>query len=394
MLDQKEYRRAIDLYEQCIEINLALQNQMEAGSDLVNLAIAYMMLPSDSAEIFFLKALRILQGSGNTGGLMAAKFNYANYLKNQGKIEAARNVYREVLETCTHQNILKGKIYANNQLGRIAAMQKDQSRASFHFSEAIRLARENKQTADLIALYKEAFEGFLELQDVSNARQYFVLWEHLRDSTMKIARDEAVIRYQTLYESEKISKKNELLEHELRENDLYKLIYLIIALLFIFSTVGLIMYIRAGNRETRLLIEHYRQRLATHSSTTTTPKPAGSTMNKHEDECILEELHQRIVQDRLFCQPDLTADKLSELLGISRKRLSSILHEHLQMNFNGLLNYYRIEEAKRELLLPENSKYTIESIGQKVGFSTRQTFYVIFRQYTGLTPVAYRKRKS
>ena len=51
----------------------------------------------------------------------------------------------------------------------------------------------------------------------------------------------------------------------------------------------------------------------------------------------------------------------------------------------------RIEEVKREMLLPENSGYTIESICEKCGFRTRSTFYLAFKKLEGVSPAQWFK---
>jgi AraC-like DNA-binding protein len=44
----------------------------------------------------------------------------------------------------------------------------------------------------------------------------------------------------------------------------------------------------------------------------------------------------------------------------------------------------RVEEAKR--LLRESQKYTIDSVHPQCGFSSRTTFFFVFRKVEGITP--------
>jgi len=63
----------------------------------------------------------------------------------------------------------------------------------------------------------------------------------------------------------------------------------------------------------------------------------------------------------------------------------------LHKNFNGLINEYRIKEARRLFSEPDIERFTIEYISEKVGFSSISTFNRAFKKYLGVTPSFYLK---
>lgn len=60
-------------------------------------------------------------------------------------------------------------------------------------------------------------------------------------------------------------------------------------------------------------------------------------------------------------------------------------------NFFQFVNSYRIEAVKKILLEPK-LKYSIEAIGYECGFNSKSSFYTVFKNLTGETPVAFRKK--
>jgi len=89
---------------------------------------------------------------------------------------------------------------------------------------------------------------------------------------------------------------------------------------------------------------------------------------------------------------EFSLPRLAELVGDKRNNVSEAINQQYKTNFNTLLNEYRIKEACRRMNDTENyGNYTIEYIGQGVGFKSRSTFTTVFKQIIGLTPAAYMK---
>lgn len=98
--------------------------------------------------------------------------------------------------------------------------------------------------------------------------------------------------------------------------------------------------------------------------------------------------------DEIFA-PDFTLPRLAELVGDTRNNVSEAINMRYRDNFNGLINEYRIKEACRRLNdRAYYDQFTIEAIGQSVGFSSRSAFSKVFKQITGLTPGAYRRQSK
>ena len=125
---------------------------------------------------------------------------------------------------------------------------------------------------------------------------------------------------------------------------------------------------------------------------------------KGEDEKLVpatvkDEKIEKILTDIMsnqmpFLDTEFSIKKLAHLVNIPAYQLSEILNRQFGKNFSEFTNQYRIEEAKRQLLTPENSHLTLEGIGQNCGFKSKSTFFSEFRKRCDKTPAEFRKQHS
>lgn len=100
-------------------------------------------------------------------------------------------------------------------------------------------------------------------------------------------------------------------------------------------------------------------------------------------------MHELLVNEKLFCDEDLSLKRLAGLLDIQTQELSVFLNHHLSINFNSFLNRYRVDEAIA--LMKEDKKRSLLSIAFAVGFNSKSVFYDAFIKQTGMSPARYRK---
>jgi len=93
-----------------------------------------------------------------------------------------------------------------------------------------------------------------------------------------------------------------------------------------------------------------------------------------------------IEEERLYLNPELTLQDISEKMKLPRQYVSQIINQCYGNTFYDLINNYRVGEAKKLLKAPENKNYTILSIAFDAGFNSKATFNHIFKKMTGLTP--------
>jgi AraC-like DNA-binding protein len=96
--------------------------------------------------------------------------------------------------------------------------------------------------------------------------------------------------------------------------------------------------------------------------------------------------------ERPFLDSGFKTETLCAKFDISYTKLKELLNEHLnEQSFSNYVNSYRVNYAKVILADPEKNHYSIEGIALESGFGTRQSFYKVFEQQTGLKPNYFRE---
>lgn len=93
-----------------------------------------------------------------------------------------------------------------------------------------------------------------------------------------------------------------------------------------------------------------------------------------------------------YCDCDFSLEKLASAIGTNSKYVSQLINETYGKNFRTFINEYRIKLACLRLdNTEEYGNYTVQAIGESVGYKSRGNFTEIFKKHTGLTPAIYQK---
>lgn len=103
-----------------------------------------------------------------------------------------------------------------------------------------------------------------------------------------------------------------------------------------------------------------------------------------------ERIIEILIKKKMYRNPDFSAGKLAEMLGVPNYKLSRALQAEMGASYSDLVLERRVEEAKKLLLNERYSAYTIDDIGVMVGFKNRQSFFDAFKKYGGMTPEKWR----
>jgi AraC-like DNA-binding protein len=103
-------------------------------------------------------------------------------------------------------------------------------------------------------------------------------------------------------------------------------------------------------------------------------------------------IERHFLSDKTYLKNSFSISDLSQAVGCPTHQLSAYLNNHLGMNFNEYINHQRIAYLLGQLTEnPEWRLFTLEALGQKVGFNNRYTFLNAFKKVTGETPSVYLK---
>lgn len=119
-----------------------------------------------------------------------------------------------------------------------------------------------------------------------------------------------------------------------------------------------------------------------------TPEPS-LTIETDED---IARLRNMMDEEQPYLNPELTIAQLAERLDLPVRDLSVLINQRLDRHFFDFVNDYRVTHAGRLLRDPGNKKMTVLEILYAVGFNSKSSFNVAFRNRTGLTPTAFRRQ--
>jgi AraC-like DNA-binding protein len=129
-----------------------------------------------------------------------------------------------------------------------------------------------------------------------------------------------------------------------------------------------------------------------------TPPPSAKTPKPPIDEYLLQEYARQIgdtiQKEGLFKRKGLTLAGLAEELSIPTHHLSYMLRHFYRQQFNDFINQYRVNYVKEIMRTEVWMKMTLEAHATDAGFSSRSTFFAVFKKQAGLTPTEYARQSE
>jgi len=114
-----------------------------------------------------------------------------------------------------------------------------------------------------------------------------------------------------------------------------------------------------------------------------------------QDQMLIDRVLKAMQQERLYAESGLTIGDLAVKVSVQEYRLRKLINQSLHYrNFNQFLNQYRIEEAARRLLDPQEQHIPISSIALDVGYASLSSFNKAFKDTYQVTPSVYRSGQS
>ena len=152
--------------------------------------------------------------------------------------------------------------------------------------------------------------------------------------------------------------------------------------------------IAAADRERQMRTRYEGEIAAYREMMQAANKKYQNSMLGDDDKAALTDRILKVFEsgDEIF-ESNFDMNRLAELVGSTYKNVSQTVNEQLGKNFNQVLNEYRIKEACRRLNDQATyGNYTIEAIGESVGYGSRSTFVTQFKSLTGLTPSEFQNQ--
>lgn len=92
---------------------------------------------------------------------------------------------------------------------------------------------------------------------------------------------------------------------------------------------------------------------------------------------------------KMYENPELIISDLSKELGTHSKKISQVINQKYNMNFNDFVNKYRINSFLQKIDEGEHNIQTFLSLAFECGFNSKSTFNRAFKRATSLNPREY-----
>ena len=94
----------------------------------------------------------------------------------------------------------------------------------------------------------------------------------------------------------------------------------------------------------------------------------------------------------LYLRPNLCLNDLSNETGIPVDFINQVFSDKLNLSFFEYVSKYKIDQAKRLLTIINDDHFSISKIAIESGFNTDDSFVILFKKHTNMSPKNYRTK--
>jgi AraC-like DNA-binding protein len=401
--------------------------QNDIGRVMLNMGLYYKNAAQLDSALYFLDASDAINKKlNNTERQIQVMYNKGLINIDQQKYARAETIMKETYAACIAYKYVEGQAFSLSALSGIYEKKGKPEEALQIIDKSVQLIVDNHLTYKLTDIYKQRHSILSGMGRYKEAYNSTLQLNKLNDSLNSTEKQHELhalkIRYETQIKENEIATLSETLRAKAYTNRIQGMAIVLLIILLL-SAAGLSVYIfrlyRLRDAAYTALTRIYRDQMPisgilkneSYSKKDDAPendaesantsgefhasdhRTAGAGIN-HPDEDSQEitasVLTNILINQKLYLDPNLTADKLAKASGLSRQKLAKAIKDEFGISFFQLLNKYRSQHAVALLHDPGSRMHKIEYIGNKSGFSSRATFYSAFTQHTGLPPAIYR----
>jgi AraC-like DNA-binding protein len=102
-----------------------------------------------------------------------------------------------------------------------------------------------------------------------------------------------------------------------------------------------------------------------------------------------DKIEKLMLIDKMYENPELVISDLSSKLDTHSKKVSQVINQGFNMNFNDFVNHHRIKALISKIEEGEHNIQTLLSLALECGFNSKSTFNRAFKRSTSLNPKEY-----
>jgi len=347
---------------------------------------------TDSASKSLVVAEQLFKAMGDTARVIESKIHLARCRNDMGYSEEAFGILKEGLDWCESPSILK--------IRTLVALAKTGSNRAIT-GESLDYLQQADQLAG--TLYPDVwieivfpalslrYAGSGGADGQSGLLNRYTLnrqqADRNRDSTsLTVGR--------IITEWERMDSSNAAIKGLSKERN--RILYVLLA--FLLSALMAVIFIfRQHQRmrdQLRTLFRKNLEEMQQAAETSAAQRMLESEPPSNLEEATVQARYQAILQllerDKPWLDAGFSLQDLSTRLATNQKYISQAINMYSDTGFSGLMNRYRVNEARR-LILEGKPDTSLNDIALQAGFTNRVSFYRQFKEITGISPSEFVK---
>ena len=318
------------------------------------------------------------------------------YLRNNQTMQA-RILLNEVLPLALNTKNTRKLTHIYFLFGDLLHAEDSIPQAIPYYYKAIALAEKHRYKYYLPFIYETLFDIYQSNKEYDSSykfqQKYMEVFrkKHNRDMNLQIARLSA--KYQ-------VEQKVEVIDNLTTINNQKKIIIanqrkfiisLVLAIIFISALFAFIYYqLRKIRKAHRKLSQNAIELNIKNKEIAELKKRRDDQLEVVHDN-LKDKLEELFENREIYIKKNLTLNSTALTLKTNTTYLSGIINQDYECNFSQFVNKYRIKKACEFLSDRKKDIYTIESIGESVGFKSKSVFNQAFKEATGVNPSTFRK---
>ena len=418
--DLGEPDKAMDYYRRSADVQIKLKDSGRLATAYANIGLMHRRSNPDSALYYYAHVRRLTGEGRNVLQYVICLFNEANIHFDRKDYTRAGRIYDTVMALCQRHHFVDGIPRVFSGYAAIAGAANDHRTSGAYLATARQMADSMGQATLALWLRKEELSVAEKRKDIDSVIALSKDIRRREDSIIGAQQKAKVAELELQYLM--AGKEREIGDLHIRLTARLRMIGLMVALILSLCAV-ILLYQRQRrillqrNRTYETMIARYQAtrdmlpgRISVESGRVGVGEPfpeddllGNGTDDDSDGEAgdtdsseVLLDIHARVIQllleEGLYRNADLTPAQLSARLGLSVKKLTSVIHAVEGRSVLQFLNRFRIAEATRMLESSDAMVYKLETVATRCGFNNRQHFHRVFEQVTGVTPGFYRKR--
>jgi AraC-like DNA-binding protein len=395
------------------KLALSAKHWEGAVNALTNIGVSYRYINNDSSIYYYQKAIQVAKETGFHGADMIIRYNLASafmkkndmydHYKATNELYNPMPLYDSILSESQARNFPDGMIRAYSGKAVVAELSGNIGLAKKYLGEAIVIADSIGDKTLELSLKKELARIYRERGELAAYDKITVQVNLLNDSILNTEKQIAIHTIEQKYQNQRIELENTNLENKLdyeKESARYRLVVILIMVIVLIgiSLVTIFIYrlLKQRSKAYDALIERHEETKAKPLFLSSEPETA-ALPETHDDlaivdsKTVIQQLQLFFENEKPFLNPALKAEELAEHINIPYKSIQIALKVTVNSNFKSFVNRYRVNEMIRMFGDPEYLLIKTETIAEKAGFGSRQSFYSAFELVTGVKPGYYRR---